>query len=359
MGEFIKELRKEKGITQEELSRLLNVGREAISKWERGLNFPDLITLKEIANTFNITIDELIAGQKGDVQSSLENLYSDRYVLTKNTKRLKLYLILSIVILSIIAFLGYYFINLYKSIHIYTVKGYSENIDIQNGLFVKTNEKTYFNLGTINSDKEIKEVKLYYIMDQEEIIILKGDPKNMFISEENGYNEYFKQENLKDIIENLNLVIYFENEKENEKIKLELKEDYVNKNLFFKKAKSITYNESTTPKEIKNDEIISIIKRDFKKISDNEYTYEFKKDKIKYTSRFSPNVLIFTKEKDGIIGELYYDLDISLINYQQEQPNISENYSYVNNKLSCIDEKCFNEKKVLVLLNDMQEILNK
>jgi len=60
MGEFIKELRKEKGITQEELSRLLNVGREAISKWESGECYPETEKLIKLSELFNYNIDELL-----------------------------------------------------------------------------------------------------------------------------------------------------------------------------------------------------------------------------------------------------------------------------------------------------------
>ena len=43
IGKFIKERRTLKGITQEELSNKLNVSKQAVSKWERGKSFPDVI----------------------------------------------------------------------------------------------------------------------------------------------------------------------------------------------------------------------------------------------------------------------------------------------------------------------------
>ena len=59
VGEKIKLLRKLKGITQEELSDVLHISYQAISKWENGLAQPDISTLPTIANYFSVTIDEL------------------------------------------------------------------------------------------------------------------------------------------------------------------------------------------------------------------------------------------------------------------------------------------------------------
>ena len=45
IGQFLKELRKEKGITQENLAEMLNVSNRSISRWENGKTLPDLIYL--------------------------------------------------------------------------------------------------------------------------------------------------------------------------------------------------------------------------------------------------------------------------------------------------------------------------
>ena len=67
-GEFIKKLRKEKGITQKELGEKLNITDKAISKWERGLSFPDIAVLKDLAEFFEIDISELLNGERGKKQ---------------------------------------------------------------------------------------------------------------------------------------------------------------------------------------------------------------------------------------------------------------------------------------------------
>ena len=63
-NEKIQELRKSRGLTQEELAEALFVSRTAISKWESGRGYPNIDLLKQISNYFSISIDELLSGDK-------------------------------------------------------------------------------------------------------------------------------------------------------------------------------------------------------------------------------------------------------------------------------------------------------
>ena len=62
--EKLQELRKQRGLTQEELAEALYVSRTAISKWESGRGYPSIDSLKGIANYFSVTIDDLLSGEK-------------------------------------------------------------------------------------------------------------------------------------------------------------------------------------------------------------------------------------------------------------------------------------------------------
>ena len=62
--EKLQELRKNKGITQEELAENLYVSRTAISKWESGRGYPSIDSLKAISRYFSVTIDELICTEE-------------------------------------------------------------------------------------------------------------------------------------------------------------------------------------------------------------------------------------------------------------------------------------------------------
>ena len=63
-NEKLQELRKQKGLTQEELAEELFVSRTAISKWESGRGYPNIDSLKAIAKFFGVTIDELLSGDE-------------------------------------------------------------------------------------------------------------------------------------------------------------------------------------------------------------------------------------------------------------------------------------------------------
>lgn len=63
-NEKLQKLRKDKGITQEELAEILFVSRTAVSKWETGRGYPNLESLKAIANFFNVSIDDLLSGDE-------------------------------------------------------------------------------------------------------------------------------------------------------------------------------------------------------------------------------------------------------------------------------------------------------
>ena len=60
----LQELRKQKGLTQEELAASLFVSRAAVSKWESGRGYPNIDSLKSIAVFFGITVDELLSGDE-------------------------------------------------------------------------------------------------------------------------------------------------------------------------------------------------------------------------------------------------------------------------------------------------------
>ena len=63
-NEKLQNLRKQKGLTQEELAEALYVSRTAISKWESGRGYPSIDSLREIAKFFSVTIDELLSGNE-------------------------------------------------------------------------------------------------------------------------------------------------------------------------------------------------------------------------------------------------------------------------------------------------------
>jgi len=63
-NEKLQDLRKQKGLTQEELAEYLYVSPTAISKWESGRGFPNIESLKAISKFFSVSLDELLSGEE-------------------------------------------------------------------------------------------------------------------------------------------------------------------------------------------------------------------------------------------------------------------------------------------------------
>ena len=64
IGRFLKELRKEKELTQEQLAEILNVSGRSVSRWETGNNMPDISLLVELADFYDVSISEIINGER-------------------------------------------------------------------------------------------------------------------------------------------------------------------------------------------------------------------------------------------------------------------------------------------------------
>ncbi len=75
IGVRIAEQRKRKGITQEELANHLGVSKPAVSKWESGQSYPDILLLPELATYFNISIDELVGYEPQMTLEEIRKLY--------------------------------------------------------------------------------------------------------------------------------------------------------------------------------------------------------------------------------------------------------------------------------------------
>ena len=64
IGETIASLRKQKGMTQNELAEKMNVTDKAVSKWERDLSCPDINTISKLADILDVSVEELLKAKK-------------------------------------------------------------------------------------------------------------------------------------------------------------------------------------------------------------------------------------------------------------------------------------------------------
>lgn len=82
-GDFLYELRKEKGLTQAELAQILGVTNKAVSKWETGEAMPETSLLLPISRIFDVTVDELLSGARAQSAEST----SDTSLLEEEIKK--------------------------------------------------------------------------------------------------------------------------------------------------------------------------------------------------------------------------------------------------------------------------------
>lgn len=78
----IRKLRLQKGLNQPELARIMNVSKQTISNWENGNRIPDTLTIKKLADFFNVSTDYIL--DKDNQLSSLSNIVIDKSKINKN-----------------------------------------------------------------------------------------------------------------------------------------------------------------------------------------------------------------------------------------------------------------------------------
>ena len=149
IGKFIKKLREEKSLSQYELAEAIPIGREAVSKWERGIALPDYPSLLRLCEIFNVTSNELLYGEKinNDNKNSLNNVTLNLYKDKRKNKKI-IFILSFIIFILMFLFLLYYLLVTYNSVKIYNVHYEKENFSINNGIIIKTRDKIFFNLGS-------------------------------------------------------------------------------------------------------------------------------------------------------------------------------------------------------------------
>jgi|GEM_PF-3207511 len=114
-GALIAQARRERGLTQKELSQALHVSAQAVSKWERGLNFPDLSLLEPLGDCLGLTVSELLSGQRGGEPREDLLLDSLRLLMSQAGRKLRRWRSLAQVCLGVLLALalgaGFWFVK--------------------------------------------------------------------------------------------------------------------------------------------------------------------------------------------------------------------------------------------------------
>ncbi len=243
-GAFIRNLRNEKGLSQNKLADMIPITRQAVSRWEQGKSLPDSQTLIILSEIFDVSIDEIINGERNQETSATLNLvdgYNSKSALLKKVTIISI----SIIAFLLILFLGYYFFNSYNSIKVYRINGISKNFLSKNGIMITTKQKTYIQIGEIENKEEKKEitsVKLYFLNDKEQEVVLYADNKtDILITSYYGYDNVFTEKDLKYVKNDLYLEIEYEDN--TEVIKLKVEKDFSNNLLYYHRKNNMAKEE--------------------------------------------------------------------------------------------------------------------
>ena len=361
IGKFIKELRIENNMTQQQLADKIPITREAVSKWERGRNKPDRTSLEILSKLFNVTTEELILGRRNEFNNIKENKELALNLYDENNKKQKVvkYLIISIIGL-IILFFAYYFISTFNSIKIYNIsyEDTTNNIMVYNGIFVTTREKFYFNFSDINIPDDITKLELYYMDNNSKHTIYETNNPYINIYDYYQYERYFDYKDLNIVINNLYLLIKSGTNEYN--IKLNVKKDFANNKLFFFNEDNVINNQAHLLEYNTNIDI-DLIKEKFELIDDT-YIFEDVNNKILFYYLPQMNLINLRKiESKGNYEELNFYIKENYIVYKKfKDNNITNSFSYEDNQYICLTSNCnFDKEKIKYFFTKLTDILGK
>ena len=356
IGKFICMLRKEKNLSQYQLADLIPITRQGVSKWERGVTTPDPQTLLKLSELFDVSINELLNGERLPKNTIEETTLSILDQSNKKTKKIKRITITSLIIITVLllSFLSYYFINSYNTIKVYKVIGNNNQFTTLDGIFMTTKEKYYLKLGRLrySDDIKINNIKMYYKNNNKKVLLVEdSDIDNLTVINHYGYRE-----TLNKIINNLYVEIEY-NETEKTTLKLRFKSDFINDKLFYikmpKEIKVAEESEKVEPQEPKTEEVV---KEDTKPTIEEipetkEETPPPIKEEIKEEPKEEPKKEVLTTDQiinkiketctldlDSYVCE-YDDSNIILMYYENmNKIELYEGYDLVGTKFTQIDD---------------------
>ena len=154
-GEFIKEARKKKGLSQNDLAEKLNITRVAVSKWENGHNLPDIVIMKELADILDVDINEIMQGE------TIEK----KPVVPSEEKKKKRWPWYAAAIMALLAIVG--------SIRIYLPWGESH---------MSFHMERVYSYHTL----EVQGILYYLEYDPQSACFMKKDTRELLLTDENG-----------------------------------------------------------------------------------------------------------------------------------------------------------------------------
>ena len=339
-GEFVKKLREEKNLNQEQLGNEVHVHRTTVNKCEKGNALPLNDTLVLLSNFFDVSIDELLAGERFNNKNKKDKNKDVVLDLLNHQRNLNKYLKINFIILIIVSFvfLSYYFFKNYNTISVYGIRGEGEKYNIKDGVLIITKNRSYIKLGTVidkkNNENLIADVNLYVEKKNGKQVSVYKSTSDMLITDYNDFKNLYLDDTLKDEYDNFYVKVIYK--KHEEIININLTRYFKNEYLFSK-----------------HDETFESFKKQ------NMHEYLIRKN-FKYDEKFRQ----YSYENGNL--KIYYNLNQSYIIVFNNNPKKEVRYRYnLLNKNLClnllyvvsdVDDYVFNTKDLKKLSDEEYQI---
>lgn len=317
VGKFLKSLREEKNLTQDELAKKINYSRDVISRIEKGLSMPSHDKVVILAEIYDVTIAEIYAARRltSGTVGKIEPILDSATVSIKKSYNKKVKILFSVIITSalcLLVFLLYYFFNSYNSIKVYNIYGENDNLKTNEGILVISKDKILFSLSVIaDNSLDIDEVYLRYVNSKEDVLVHKSDTLDIYFVDSYGYESHL---NYDDIIRNDGkFYIEIKYNGISETIDINIEKVLENNKLFFTKS----VKESDDKKNNVKFFLPSKIEKLFTK-EDVGYTYKTRtKDKeVNLTYNQNNNELLVLEEDSKYSYSWVYNLEYKILDYE-------------------------------------------
>ena len=339
-GEFVKKLREEKNLNQEQLGNEVHVHRTTVNKWEKGNALPLNDTLVLLSNFFDVSIDELLAGERFNNKNKKDKNKDVVLDLLNHQRNLNKYLKIIFIILIIVSFvfLSYYFFKNYNTISVYGIRGEGEKYNIKDGVLIISKNRSYLKLGTVIDKKTnenlIADVNLYVEKKNGKQVSVYKSTSDMLITDYNDFKNLYLDDTLKDEYDNFYVKVIYK--KHEEIININLTRYFKNEYLFSKPDETF---------------------ESFKKQNMHEYLI---RKNFKYDEKFRQ----YSYENGNL--KIYYNLNQSYIIVFNNNPKKEVRYRYnLLNKNLClnllyvdsdVDDYVFNTKDLKKLSDEEYQI---
>ena len=272
MAEFLRSLREDKGLTQDQLGDMLNVSRSLVSKWEHASKIPAVDCLMSLSKIYDITIDEIIYGERKNTKNAKNIESLSATIMNESKKKIDIAHKSIIIVTLVLSFLllGSYFIFNYNSIKVYSVGARNDKYDIKNTLMIISKNKSYIKFGDIVSSNEHGDKEYdgyeFYAKDGDNNIVLSSREDGEIVRNLDDSDNFLNFTNLEKFIDDLYVDVYYNDEVETIKLIADL--EMANNKIFNINKDDGSNIKKENKKNIDND-IPKIVSEKFSYDSDN------------------------------------------------------------------------------------------